>query len=1514
MGRMKTHNALNQIGRILFAFVLLSATSLRAGQYFQDFSGVSVGATSFGDGSQLFATPAGVASVQDATYRELQLTASGTGNTRSALLLPDLDPGMPVYAFSAKWNTQIYRASTNDADGFSFNFGQLASLNLINASYFQEAGYPTGLCFSVQTYKDNNPGFYLRLNGNVIASLTNNPITQWGLTNNFRHFFEVDWHHTNGLTVRVDGQTIFSNVVMVGFSPMAGDRFVWAARTGGFTEQVRLDNIIVVTGGTLSQVPMTSPYYKSGENAGNNETADKAFDGQNTTKWLTFANAGFVGATASNSPAILVYALTSANDAPARDPKVWSVEGSNNNGTNWSVLGNGSGNFASRFETRGWLATNANSFNAFRLNVLVNNGGTEVQLAELRLYQFNAFGPQWTKTSAPDGYWNSIACSADGNNLVASFDDDPGYLWHSTDAGVSWGREDEWPSKHWTCLASSSSGAVLLAGTYHDHVFYSTNGGATWTDAGGFGLPEWTGAAVSADGKVFFLAGRSPNVSIISTNRGATWFAGPSVPWQKVAASTNGHALVGATDFGAYRSTDFGVTWTGVSLGGGFIGAACSADGTKFAISGSNYGVFISTNSGANWTPTSLANSSWQTLSASADFKTLIAGEEFSDPDTGSIMVSNDGGAHWSKANVPLADWVGSALSADGTILYAAGYAGIFKLFVPRQQQQPPSVVTGPATATTFFTTMLNGQASGNYLQTAAWFQWGTTTNYGNVTAAQNIGPSSVPTNFSSALGGLQPSATYHYRAVATNYLGTSYGSDATFTTPTPSRSWEKTGAPDGYWNSIACSADGNNLVGSFDDDPGYLWHSTDASVSWAAVPDSPRKYWTCLASSSSGAVLLAGTHHDNVFYSTNGGATWTDAGGFGLPEWTGAAVSGDGKVFFLAGRSPNVSIISTNAGATWFAGPSVPWQKVAASSNGHALVGATDLGAYRSTDFGVTWTGVSLGGGFIGAACSADGTKLAVSGTNYGVFISTNSGANWTPTSLANSSWQTLSASADFQTLIAAEKLPDPYTGSVMVSKDGGAHWSTETDLPLTDWFGSAMSADGTTLYAAGSAGIFKTSPPPTPQPPSVVTGPATAIALYTAMLNGQASGNYLQTAAWFQWGTTTNYGNVTAAQNIGLSSVPASFSSALGGLQPSATYHYRVVATNYLGTSYGSDATFTTYSTNVLSLTLPGDTIIASSANSPGGEGAGNVIDGSAATKYLNFDKMNTGFTVFPSITNRPLRALTIVSANAAPERNPASYKVEGSMDGANFTLVASNAVPVFPADFSIQSFSFANDTAFKAYRITFPTVANPATANSMQVAEVELLPYGEITSTIDAVTLSLPASATLAPGGGSTNSLLDHMLAYDTNKLVVLTDSGNVVMAVTPASGSSVVKGFELIGGSRMWTRYGRVPPSLTTMQPCSPLGCSVAAYTWPAGTRKPSVTILKWWINASIDSPMMWRMWSRELPLPVDCRWPAAPATRSSCPRPSPGPARAARGPARRCGRIGTSPRARTRKRA
>jgi conserved repeat domain len=95
----------------------------------------------------------------------------------------------------------------------------------------------------------------------------------------------------------------------------------------------------------------------------------------------------------------------------------------------------------------------------------------------------------------------------------------------------------------------------------------------------------------------------------------------------------------------------------------------------------------------------------------------------------------------------------------------------------------------------------------------------------------------------------------------------------------------------------------------------------------------------------------------------------------------------------------------------------------------------------------------------------------------------------------------------------------------------------------------------------------------------PNITTDPATNLAAYSATLNGTVDPHGLPTTVHFEYGTTTNYGHVTAnrnytgntAQNVGWN---------IAGLTPNTTYHFRLVGTNSSGTKYGSDRTFTTLS----------------------------------------------------------------------------------------------------------------------------------------------------------------------------------------------------------------------------------------------------------------------------------------------------------------------------------------------
>jgi hypothetical protein len=142
------------------------------------------------------------------------------------------------------------------------------------------------------------------------------------------------------------------------------------------------------------------------------------------------------------------------------------------------------------------------------------------------------------------------------------------------------------------------------------------------------------------------------------------------------------------------------------------------------------------------------------------------------------------------------------------------------------------------------------------------------------------------------------------------------------------------------------------------------------------------------------------------------------------------------------------------------------------------------------------------------------------------------------------------------------------------------------------------------------------------------------------------------------------------------------------------------------------------------LVDLTQPGDPIIPTSNMSPGSEGVANAID-NQPTKYMNFDELNTGFTVTPAIGPSVVVGLTLSSANDRPEADPASYILSGSNDGTNFVLINSGSVPSFPARFHKQEFFFLEHTnSYTSYRLIFPTVASAGLATFMHVSEVELL----------------------------------------------------------------------------------------------------------------------------------------------------------------------------------------------
>jgi hypothetical protein len=79
-------------------------------------------------------------------------------------------------------------------------------------------------------------------------------------------------------------------------------------------------------------------------------------------------------------------------------------------------------------------------------------------------------------------------------------------------------------------------------------------------------------------------------------------------------------------------------------------------------------------------------------------------------------------------------------------------------------------------------------------------------------------------------------------------------------------------------------------------------------------------------------------------------------------------------------------------------------------------------------------------------------------------------------------------------------------------------------------------------------------------------------------AHLQGGVYRNGRPTTYWWEYGTTTAYGQHTAPVSMGTGTTPIGISGTLTGLAPSTTYHYRLVAENSVGIEAGYDFTFTT------------------------------------------------------------------------------------------------------------------------------------------------------------------------------------------------------------------------------------------------------------------------------------------------------------------------------------------------
>ena len=143
--------------------------------------------------------------------------------------------------------------------------------------------------------------------------------------------------------------------------------------------------------------------------------------------------------------------------------------------------------------------------------------------------------------------------------------------------------------------------------------------------------------------------------------------------------------------------------------------------------------------------------------------------------------------------------------------------------------------------------------------------------------------------------------------------------------------------------------------------------------------------------------------------------------------------------------------------------------------------------------------------------------------------------------------------------------------------------------------------------------------------------------------------------TSVYFEYGTTTAYGSVTATQSIGRSDLPVNVFALFPGLLPNTLYHYRLATVTSTGTTFGPDQTFTTpafdtqlvAASKITPVTVPAATTTFASFGNPGLNSADTVAFNGVLTAATGITTANyTGIW-----TANTSDQLTLIAQAASP-----------------------------------------------------------------------------------------------------------------------------------------------------------------------------------------------------------------------------------------------------------------------
>jgi alpha-tubulin suppressor-like RCC1 family protein/phosphodiesterase/alkaline phosphatase D-like protein len=153
----------------------------------------------------------------------------------------------------------------------------------------------------------------------------------------------------------------------------------------------------------------------------------------------------------------------------------------------------------------------------------------------------------------------------------------------------------------------------------------------------------------------------------------------------------------------------------------------------------------------------------------------------------------------------------------------------------------------------------------------------------------------------------------------------------------------------------------------------------------------------------------------------------------------------------------------------------------------------------------------------------------------------------------------------------------------------------TTNSDLPVEVSRSAMIAGERAMAVVSASESSSGFALVASPHRATVATLAATDVGDAAATLAGEVNPDGLEASLFFDYGTTPEYGETTAAQPaIATGNGQTTAAAPVSGLIPGTMYHFRLRAVNSLGTVFGRDMTFTTGTDATLaSLTVDGGSL---------------------------------------------------------------------------------------------------------------------------------------------------------------------------------------------------------------------------------------------------------------------------------------------------------------------------------